>query len=156
MIDLEELFKTENIPFEIYHHRAIYTNEEALMIKTEQGFNGTETKSLYLKDKKNRHYIYFTFTTKKSDFKYISRLVGNKVSVVSPEIMEEITGQKAGAVSPFGYLDETPIILDEELLRQEKLVFAPGRPDRTMVVQVNDLDRIFEVLKIKTYLLETE
>lgn len=156
LIDLEELFKTKKIPFEIYHHRAIYTNEDALVIKAEQGFKGTETKSLYLKDKKDRHYIYFTFTTKKSDFKRISKLIGTRVSVVSSEIMEKITGQKAGAVSPFGYLEDTPIIIDKELLRQEKLVFAPGRPDRTMVVCVSDLEQIFNVLKIKTYLLEEE
>ncbi len=40
--------------------------------------------------------------------------------------MEEQTGQKQGAVSPFGYEEQIPIIIDEELLSKEKLVFAPG------------------------------
>ena len=41
MIDLAKKFLHENIYFELYHHRAIYTNEDALVIKKEQGFTGT-------------------------------------------------------------------------------------------------------------------
>ncbi len=35
--------------------------------------------------------------------------------------MEEQTGQKQGAVSPFGYEEQIPIIIDEELLSKENL-----------------------------------
>lgn len=153
MINLEEKFKQANIDYELYHHRAIYTNEDALVVKEEQNFKGTETKSLYLKDKQDNHYIFLTFTTKRSDFKKLSKLVGKRLSVVSAEVMEETTGQKSGAVSPFGYETQVPVIIDEELLSHEKLVFAPGRPDRTMVVKVADLKQIIQVLDIKTYLL---
>lgn len=151
MIDLAAKFDKEGIPFELYEHRSIYTNEDALVIKAEQQFSGTETKSLFLKDKKGNNYIFLTFTTKRSDFKALSQLVGAKLSVVSPEKMEEKTGQKPGAVSPFGYEEKVPVIIDQELLAHEKLVFAPGRPDRTMVVKVADLDRIIEVLNLETY-----
>ncbi|NAB78666.1 prolyl-tRNA editing protein, partial [Enterococcus hirae] len=30
---------------------------------------------------------------------------------------------------------------------------APGRPDQTMVVKVADLDKIIQILEIKTYVL---
>ncbi|OAQ56058.1 YbaK/EbsC family protein [Enterococcus thailandicus] len=156
MINLEEVFSQAHIDFELYNHRAIYTNEDALVVKVEQGFSGTETKSLYLKDKQKNNYIFLTFTTKKSDFKRLSKLIGKRVSVVSAEMMEEQTGQKPGAVSPFGYEAHVPVIIDEELLAHEKLVFAPGRPDQTMVVKVADLDRIIEVLNLETYLLPAE
>lgn len=156
MINLEEKFKRANIDFELYHHRAIYTNEDALVVKAEQGFKGTETKSLYLKDKQGSHYIFLTFTTKRSDFKRLGKLVRKKLSVLPAEVMEETTGQKSGAVSPFGYETQVPVIIDEELLSHEKLVFAPGRPDQTMVVKVVDLDEIIKVLDIKTYLLPME
>ncbi|MBO0481326.1 YbaK/EbsC family protein [Candidatus Enterococcus courvalinii] len=156
MINLEEVFSQAGIDFELYDHRAIYTNEDALVVKAEQGFTGTETKSLYLKDKQKNNYIFLTFTTKKSDFKRLSKLIGKRVSVVSAEMMEEQTGQKPGAVSPFGYEAHVPVIIDEELLAHEKLVFAPGRPDQTMVVKVADLDKIIEVLNLETYLLPVE
>ncbi len=153
MINLEEKFKDANIDFELYNHRAIYTNEDALVVKGEQGFKGTETKSLYLNDKQGNNYVFLTFTTKRSDFKKISNLVGKRLSVVSTEVMEETTGQKSGAVSPFGYETRVPVIIDEELLSHEKLVFAPGRPDQTMVIKVADLDKIIKVLDLETYLL---
>lgn len=156
MINLKEVFSQAGINFELYDHRPIYTNEDALVIKAEQGFNGTETKSLYLKDKQKNNYIFLTFTTKKSDFKRLSKLIGKRVSVVSTEVMEEQTGQKPGAVSPFGYEAHVPVIIDEELLAHEKLVFAPGRPDQTMVVKVADLNRIIETLNLETYLLPAE
>ncbi len=156
MKDLEVVFTEAGIPFELYKHRAIFTNEDALVVKAEQGFTGTETKSLYLKDKKGNHYIYFTFTTKQSDFKKIGKVIGSRVSVVSADAMEELTGQKPGAVSPFGYEEDTPIIVDDELLAHDKLVFAPGRPDRTMVVRVEDFDKICDVLKIRTFHLPQE
>lgn len=94
MIDLAKKFLHENIYFELYHHRAIYTNEDALVIKKEQGFTGTETKSLFLKDKKDNNYVYLTFTTKQTDFKALGKIVGKRLSIVSSERMEEQTGQK--------------------------------------------------------------
>ena len=131
MIDLAKKFSHANIYFELYHHRAIYTNEDALVVKKEQGFTGTETKSLFLKDKKDNNYV----------------------SIVSSEHMEEQTGQKQGAVSPFGYEEQIPIIIDEELLSKEKLVFAPGRPDQTMVIKTIDLNKIIQLLKIPMFLM---
>ena len=70
--------------------------------------------------------------------------------------MEQETGQKPGAVSPFGYETQVPVIVDEELLSHEKLVFAPGRPDQTMVVKVADLEKISQILGLKMYLLPQE
>lgn len=156
MIDLKKVFDIKKIPYEIYHHRAIYTNEDALVVKEEQGFKGTETKSLYLKDKQGNHYVFLTFTTKRSDFKKLSKLVGKRLSVVPADIMEGITSQKSGAVSPFGYETKVPVIIDEELLSHEKMVFAPGRPDQTMIVKIADLDKIIKVLDLETYLLSVE
>lgn len=156
MINLEQKFKESGIDFELYNHRAIYTNEDALIVKQEEKFSGTETKSLYLKDKKANNYIFLTYTTKKSDFKRLSNLVGQKLSVVSSEQMEKQTGQKPGAVSPFGYDVNVPIIVDERLLGEEKLVFAPGRPDQTMVVKVSDLNNIIDVLDLEPYFLPLE
>ncbi|HGF7798462.1 TPA: YbaK/EbsC family protein [Enterococcus faecium] len=153
MIDLAKKFLHENIYFELYRHRAIYTNEDALVIKKEQGFTGTETKSLFLKDKKDNNYVYLTFTTKQTDFKALGKIVGKRLSIVSSERMEEQTGQKQGAVSPFGYEKQIPIIIDEELLSNEKLVFAPGRPDQTMVIQTVDLNKIIQLLEMPIFLM---
>ncbi|BDP50243.1 prolyl-tRNA editing protein [Enterococcus faecium] len=153
MIDLAKKFLHENINCSINSQLIIYTNEDALVIKKEQGFTGTETKSLFLKDKIDNNYVYLTFTTKQTDFKALGKIVGKRLSIVSSERMEEQTGQKQGAVSPFGYEKQIPIIIDEELLSNEKLVFAPGRPDQTMVIQTVDLNKIIQLLEMPIFLM---
>lgn len=92
MISLEELFTKDKIYFEIYKHSPIYTNEDAVIMKMEYGFQGTETKSLFLKDKSKNNYIFFTFTTKRTDLKALKKLTGKKLSVVPKEVMEKTTG----------------------------------------------------------------
>ncbi|MEG0286701.1 MAG: YbaK/EbsC family protein [Vagococcus sp.] len=154
--NLENLFKENDIYFELYDHEPIFTNEDAVIMKESKGFTGTETKSLFLKGKDKRYYIYFTFTTKQTDFKLLKRVVENKLSIVAPKDMEELTGQKAGAVCPFGYTFDVPLIIDNDIYQQEKLVFAPGKPDQTMVILVKDLPKIIDLLQLETYIAKEE
>ncbi|MFV0560052.1 MAG: YbaK/EbsC family protein [Enterococcus sp.] len=154
MKQLDTLLNNAKIPYELYDHRAIFTNEDAVIVKEELGFWGTETKSLYLKDKKKKNnYIFLTYTTKQTDFKALSTLVGKRVSVVQAADMEEQTGQKAGAVSPFGYEFPVTLIIDEELLSEQKLVFAPGKPDQTMVIAATDVEKIANLLGMPFHVL---
>lgn len=147
MIDLKETLSQHRIDFEWYDHEPIFTYEAAENMKAEKGFTGTETKSLYLKDKQGNHYTYFTLPHNSIDFKVLKEITGKKLSIVRTEVMEAETGQKAGAVGPIGYEEPTPLILDKELLEYEKLVFAPGKPDATIVIYSKDLERICEILE---------
>jgi len=154
MKDLAKIFTEADIYFELYKHRAIYTNEDAVIISQEQGFSGTETKSLFLKRKDGKHFIYLTYTTQRTDFKKIQKFMGKKFSIVANEEMESLTGQVTGAVAPFGYdQEDVPVIIDEKLLSEERLIFAPGRPDRTMVVRVKDLFDVLSLLEVEYFIL---
>lgn len=146
LINLEAFLKEHDIYFELYHHDPIYTNEDAVIMKEEKGFTGTETKALFLKGKSGNYYSFVTFTTKHTDFKRLKQVAGEKVSIVKSGEMEELTGQKAGAVTPVGYEASIPVIVDAELFEQEKLVFAPARPDQTMVILAEDLKKIIALL----------
>lgn len=146
IVDLEEFLKEHAIYFELYEHDPIYTNEDAVIMKKKKGFAGTETKALFLKGKSGQYYSFVTFTTKNTDFKSLKQVVDEKVKIVKPDEMEEVTGQKPGAVTPLGYDEEIPMVVDAELFEQEKLVFAPARPDRTMVILAKDLEKIIRLL----------
>ena len=146
IINLEGFLRTHGIYFELYNHDPIYTNEAAVKMKEEKGFTGTETKALFLKGKSGRYYSFMTFTTKNVDFKQLKQVVGEKIKIVQPDEMKVVTGQIPGAVTPLGYEDTVSLIVDEELFRQEKLVFAPARPDRTMVIAAKDLNKIIQLL----------
>ncbi|GAA3016105.1 YbaK/EbsC family protein [Tetragenococcus solitarius] len=156
MFNLALSLKEADIYYELYQHRKIFSNEDALVVKAEQGFSGTETKSLFLKNKKQHYFIFLTFMTKQTDFKKLQRLTGQRLKIVDSVEMEQLTGQKPGAVSPFGYDPSVAIIIDEELLDQEKLVFAPGRPDQTMVILGKDLPAIINLFKNKSYIYPKE
>lgn len=146
IVNLEGFLRTRGIYFELYNHDPIYTNEAAVKMKEEKGFTGTETKALFLKGKSGRYYSFMTFTTKNVDFKQLKQVVGEKVKIVQPDEMKAVTGQIPGAVAPLGYEDTVYLIVDEELFRQEKLVFAPARPDQTMVIAAKDLNKIIQLL----------
>ncbi|WP_423190513.1 YbaK/EbsC family protein [Alkalibacterium sp. f15] len=152
MVNLEEFLKEHAIYFELYDHDPIYTNEDAVIMKKEKGFTGTETKALFLKGKSGQYYSFVTFTTKNTDFKRLKQVVGEKLAIVKPDEMEEVTGQKVGAVTPLGYEESIPMIVDEELFEQEKLVFAPARPDQTMVILAKDLKKIIALLGNELYI----
>lgn len=152
IVNLEEFLKEHAIYFELYDHDPIYTNEDAVIMKKEKGFTGTETKALFLKGKSGQYYSFVTFTTKNTDFKRLKQVVGEKLAIVKPDEMEEVTGQKVGAVTPLGYEESIPMIVDEELFEQEKLVFAPARPDQTMVILAKDLKKIIALLGNELYI----
>ncbi len=156
IVNLEEFLREQSIYFELYNHDPIYTNEDAVTMKEEKGFTGAETKALFLKGKSGNYYSFVTFTTKRTDFKRLKKVVGEKVAVVKQDEMEEITGQKAGAVTPLGYESSVSIIVDEELFKQEKLVFAPARPDQTMVILAEDMKKIIGLLKNDLFIYSEE
>lgn len=154
LVNLERFLKKHSIYFELYEHDPIYTNEDAVKMKEEKEFTGTETKALFLKGKSGRYYSFITFTTKNTDFKRLKQVVGEKVSIMRPDEMEKLTGQKVGAVTPLGYEKNVSMIVDEELFEQEKLVFAPARPDRTMVILAKDLKKIIGLLENKLFIYD--
>ncbi|MCO8284754.1 prolyl-tRNA editing protein [Tetragenococcus halophilus] len=122
MLNLVTTLNKQGLYYELYQHQEIFSNEDALVVKAKKGFSGTETKSLFLKDSYDKYYIFFTFTTKKADFKKIHQLTGKRLKIVAKNEMEQTTGQRAGAVSPLGYDSNITIIVGEELFNQEKLV----------------------------------
>lgn len=148
MKNLKQLFIEANLYFEWYDHEPILTYQGAEEMKAEKGFWGTETKSLYLKDKKKRHYAYLTLPNKQINFKALKEATGLRLSIEKTEVMEALTGQKAGAVGPIGYEEETALIFDKELLNHQKLVFAPGTPCATMVIKVADIEAICQTLGV--------
>lgn len=156
LVDLEELLKEQSIYFELYNHDPIYTNEDAVIMKEEKGFKGTETKALFLKGKSGQYYSFVTFTTKRADFKRLKQVVGEKVAVVKQDEMEAITSQKAGAVTPLGYESTVAMIVDGGLFKQEKLVFAPARPDQTMVILAKDLKKVIDLLGNELFVYSEE
>jgi Ala-tRNA(Pro) deacylase len=79
------------------------------------------------------------------DTKALADLFGGKrASFVQPEIAEQITGCKIGAIPPVSFDDRLSVVADEAFLQAEpEIAFNAGRLDRSIVLKAEDYKRIF-------------
>ena len=79
------------------------------------------------------------------DMKALGALFGaKKASFVQPDIAEQVTGCKRGAIPPVAFDDRVSLVADEGFLEDEpEIAFNAGRLDRSIVLDAADYKRIF-------------
>ena len=150
---IEKILKDNKISYEIYEHEPIFSYEVAEEVSKKLGFTGTESKSLFLKSKSEKYFIYLTIQGEKVDFKKLKEVLGEKVSICQAEEMTKVIGCYPGCVSPFGHDKDITIIVDSNVFNQEKLIFSPGVPNKTIIVKANELENIFDIVENEVVLL---
>lgn len=145
MSDIYKILKQLKIDYEKYDHPAVFTVEEAE--KYDRGIDGGKTKNLFLRNKKgDKHYLLIVESNKMTDLKKLAFLVKEKkLSFASPERLKETLGLIPGSVSPFGLINNTDksveVIVDNGLLKYEKLGFHPNINTATIVIKTDDFKR---------------
>ena len=78
------------------------------------------------------------------DFKKVAAaLNAKKASLASPEDAMSITGCVIGAIPPFSFSRDVPLIVDEKLIkRYDEIAFNAGRLDASIVLNSADYLRI--------------
>ncbi len=80
---------------------------------------------------------------RKLDMKALCRAMGAQKGRFSPEEeATEMTGCVMGAVPPFSFRDELPVIVDPACKNNEEVVFNAGRLDRSIFMAFSDYERI--------------
>ena len=131
MTNVEDFLKLKGIKYVLHEHPAVYTCEEAE--KYCGNMQGLACKNLLLRDKKGRRYFLVVLpATKRTDLKKFAKIVGvSKVSFASSEDLMEKLGLEAGAVSPFGLLNdkknEVEIYTDKNVYSANIVSFHPNR-----------------------------
>ena len=94
------------IPYQRHAHPAVFTVEQAR--KYWADMPGVHCKNLFLRNRKgNRHYLVIIEQSKKADLKGLARTLGEEaLSLASEERLVKHLGLAAGAVSPFGLLND--------------------------------------------------
>ena len=141
-----KLLQNNNIKFDIYEHEPIFSYEVAEKVSKKIGFTGTESKSLFLKSKNGKYYIYFTIQGEKVGFKKLKEILGEKILICEAQEMTKIIGCYPGCVSPFGHNSDITIILDRVVLKQDRIIFSPGVPNKTIVINTVNLKTIFSLI----------
>lgn len=130
------------IPYQVHHHPAVFTVEEADALH--QNIDAAHTKNLFLRNKnKSQYYLVVVASHKRVDLKRLqNRLQESRLSFGSPDKMKAMLGLTPGSVSPFGLINDQhtslKIVIDEELLAAEKVGFHPNINTATVVLATQD------------------
>jgi Ala-tRNA(Pro) deacylase len=124
-------------------HPALHTVEDSRALRGE--IPGGHTKNLFGKDKKGQLFLLVLGETATVDLKRVHEKIGaqGRVSFGSAELLEEAWGLRPGAVTPFGAINDEAgrvrVVLDEALMRHERLNFHPLVNTRTTGLASADL-----------------
>ncbi len=111
------------------HHPPLHTVAESQSLRGE--LPGGHVKNLFLRDKKRRLWLVTVLEDRPIDLKALRRRIGAQgtLSFGSAELLAEVLGVEAGAVTPFGVINDTErrvtVILDRALLARDPVNCHP-------------------------------
>ncbi|WP_227764206.1 prolyl-tRNA synthetase associated domain-containing protein [Zhaonella formicivorans] len=149
-----------NIPYIRHEHPPVYTVEEAKQY--EKGIPGTHCKNIFLCDKNKEHYyLVVLVNSKKLDFKQLYRQLEAKNLRFAPaEKLFEYLGLEAGAVSPFGLVNDVEkkveVLIDSDIMEAEQVNFHPNVNTATLTISTNDFQKFLGHCGNKTTYIQLE
>jgi Ala-tRNA(Pro) deacylase len=73
-----------------------------------------------------------------------------------PEKAQELTGCVIGAIPPFSFSDQLPVLADPFIQENEEVVFNAGRLDRSIMMKLDDYIRIAKPVLVSIALRSTD
>lgn len=120
---LEKLLTETKTKYKPLEHRKVFTAFDATQtqhLKTTQ-----VAKAVLLKGKKTL-YLAVLPAGRNCDFKAVSKLAGEKLSMAKEKDIKDKLKTKVGLITPFGSLYGIPILLDKKLAVNKKLTLPAG------------------------------
>jgi len=143
--DLFSFLAALSIKTSTVEHPPLYRVEDSQALRGD--IPGGHTKNLFVKDKKGRLFLLVLGEETVVDLKRVHEKIGaqGRVSFGSAELLEEAWGVAPGAATPFGAINDkagrVSVVLDEAMLRHERLNFHPLVNTRTTGLSSADLVR---------------
>src|ERR1700734_3873380 len=132
-----------SIEVETVDHPPLHTVEDSQALRGD--IPGGHTKNLFVKDKKSNVFLLVLGEATVVDLKRVHEKIGaqGRVSFGSADLLEEVWGVRPGAVTPFGAINDkggtVRVVLDEAMMRHERLNFHPLVNTRTTGLKSADL-----------------
>lgn len=129
-------------------HPPLYTVEESQKLRGE--IAGAHTKNLFLRDRKDNHFLLTVGEEAQVDLKQVHHLIGasGKVSFGKPEMLMELLGVIPGAVTAFGIVNDrggrVTMVFDEALMESDLINAHPLTNEATTTIARDDLLRFVE------------
>ncbi len=120
---LEKLLKETKTKHKIIEHRKVYTAFDAT--QTQHLKTSEVAKAVLLKGKKSL-YLAVLPAGNNCDFKALSKLVGEKISMAKEKDISSKLKTKIGLIAPFGSIYKLPVYMDKKLVKNKKLNLPAG------------------------------
>lgn len=137
-----QILEKSDIPYKLIEHEPVFTMEQAAEIcnhKPEQGVKTLLTK-LYTTKRQFEYWLIVWQGKEQIPFTELcSKLDLKKSKLAQPEEVTDTLGIEIGALAPFGYDNEYPVIFDNRLLEQEQVYINAGVHSKTIALAPEDL-----------------
>ena len=154
---LMKLLGKLDIPYQRFDHVALRTVEDSKKVQSQ--FNsdsggGGHIKNLYLRDNKKRNILFVAEQDRKIDLKDLPTLLGTgRLSFGSAERLFETLGVRPGAVTPLAMINGVnagvSLFLDNDLKKFRSLYVHPLVNDRTLEIDLVDLEKLFQHIGVE-------
>ena len=144
MLNFETLLKSlddSKYSYKLYEHEAFFTVDDS---RNKRGqIKGLHSKNIFLKNKKNKFFLFSCVETTTIELKKLSRKldIGN-ISFANESYLLKYLGVTPGSVSPFGLLNdknrEVEFYLDEVFLLNKEVNFHPLVNTATINIKTED------------------
>ena len=141
MLTPKEFIKLLNVrgyDYDFHEHNALFTVEDSNKLRGE--IRGLHSKNLFLKNKKNKFYLFSCEEFSKINLKTISKSLdlGN-ISFARKEHLLELLGISPGSVTPFALLNNKDnnidFYLEDKLYESEYINFHPLTNKATVTIK---------------------
>tara|TARA_Y100000590_G_C15630912_1_gene981172 strand:+ start:244 stop:720 length:477 start_codon:yes stop_codon:yes gene_type:complete len=122
------MLDSQKIAYNIYNHLALHSVEDS--IKLRGNIPGAHTKNLFLKNKKNKFFLFSCLEETIIDLKILNKKLSlGNISFAKEKYLNNMLNVKSGAVTPFGLLNDKnntiKFYLDKKVLSFDYVNFHP-------------------------------
>ena len=156
--ELIKLLDVKGYDYDLHEHKPLFTVEDSNKLRGE--IAGLHSKNLFLKNKKNKFYLFSCEEFSKINLRTISKSldIGN-VSFAKKEYLLELLGISPGSVSPFALLNNTEnnidLYLEDKMHDSEYINFHPLTNKATVTIKSRDFMEFMIENKKKIHIFST-
>jgi Ala-tRNA(Pro) deacylase len=132
---LEKLLKETKTNYKLLVHKKVFTAFDATQT---QHLKATEVAKAVLVKGKKGLYLAVLPADNNCDFKALSKLVQDKVTMAKEKDINKNLKTKVGLIAPFGSLYSIPVSLDKKLAKNKKINLPGGSYTESIELSVKD------------------
>ena len=157
--NLLELLSAKGLDYQIHEHKPLFSVEDSERLRGK--IDGSHTKNLFLKNKKNNFFLFTCDENAQVDLKRFSKSISAKnLSFANEVYLQKYLGIKPGSVSPYALLNDlensVSFYLDERLYKSKMINFHPLINTTTITIKTIDFMNFILENKKKIYIFSLD